>query len=220
MGYREVCVPLRWSYAVKSELIVFVIDDDASVREALANLMGSAGLRVECFASSADFLRRRESESPACLILDVYMPGASGIELQRGLARGERRIPIIFISAHGDIPMAVRAIKEGAVEFLTKPFRDEDLLNAVWQALDRDVSTRARRAEFRRICTLYRRLTTRQCEILDLVVAGKLNKQIAGQLGLSENTVKAHRHHIMEKMGVSSVVRLAQMIERLLRRCP
>jgi FixJ family two-component response regulator len=205
---------------VKSDPIVFVVDDDASVREALASLMGSVGLRVECFAAPADFLRRYKTEFPACLILDVSMPGANGLDLQRALTHGEHPIPIIFISAHGDIPMAVRAIKEGAVEFLPKPFRDEDLLNAVWQALDRDASTREQGAEFLRIRTLYKRLTTRQCQILDLVVEGRLNKQIAAQLGLSENTVKVHRHRIMEKMGTSSVVRLAQMIERLLRRCP
>ena len=205
---------------MKSEHIVFVVDDDASMREALANLMGSVGLPVECFASPVDFLRRRKTESPACLILDVCMPGASGLELQRRLAQGEYRIPIIFISAHGDIPMAVRAIKGGAVEFLPKPFRDEDLLNAVWQALDHDASTRAWRVESLRVRTLYKRLTARQCQILDLIVEGRLNKQIAAQLGLSENTVKVHRHRIMEKMGTSSVVRLAQMIERLLGHCP
>lgn len=200
--------------------IVFIVDDDASVREALANLIGSVGLPVECFASPADFVRRRITESPACLILDVWMPGASGLELQHRLTHTEPRIPIIFISAHGDIPMAVRTIKAGAVEFLPKPFRDEDLLNAVWQALDRDATTRARCAEFLRIRALYRRLTARQCQILDLIVEGRLNKQIAAQLGVTENTVKVHRHRIMEKMGTSSVVRLAQMIERLLQRCP
>jgi FixJ family two-component response regulator len=205
---------------VKSEPIVFVVDDDASVREALANLMGSVRLPVECFASPADFLRRRKTESPACLILDVYMPGTSGLELQHKLTHGEHCIPIIFISAHGDIPTAVRAIKEGAIEFLPKPFREEDLLNAVWQALEHDASTRAWRAECLRIRTLHKRLTARQCQILDLIVEGRLNKQIAAQLGLSENTVKVHRHRIMEKMGTSSVVRLAQMIEQLLRRCP
>jgi FixJ family two-component response regulator len=206
---------------VNSEPIVFIVDDDASVREALANLMGSAGLPVECFASPADFMRRRrKTESSACLILDVWMPGASGLELQHRLTHAEHRIPIIFISAHGDIPMAVRTIKDGAFEFLPKPFSDEDLLNAVWQALEHDASAKARCAESLRIRTLYKRLTARQSQILDLIVEGRLNKQIAAQLGVTENTVKVHRHRIMEKMGTSSVVRLAQMIERLVRRCP
>jgi FixJ family two-component response regulator len=207
-------------HAVKSEPIVFVVDDDASMREALVNLIGSAGLTVESFASPTDFLQRSKTESTACLILDVCMPGASGLELQHILTHSEHRIPIIFVSAHGDIPMAVRAIKEGAVEFLPKPFRDEDLLHAVRQALERDASTRARRTEVLRIRALYQRLTVRQCQILDLIVDGRLNKQIAAQLGLSENTVKVHRHRIMEKMGTSSVVRLAQMIERLVRLSP
>jgi FixJ family two-component response regulator len=203
-------------YMVKSaEPIVFVVDDDASVREALASLIGSVALHVECFASSADFLLRHESDTPACLVLDVRMPGLSGLELQRELAHRERQIPIIFISAHGDIPMVVRAMKEGAVEFLPKPFREEDLLNAIRQALDRDAIAIAKRAETLKIRDRYAQLTVRQCQILALIVEGKLNKQIAAHLGLSENTVKVHRHRIMEKMDADSVAKLTRMMARL-----
>lgn len=201
-----------------TEPIVLVVDDDASVREALASLIGSAGLLVECFASPAEFLRRRRNDAPSCLVLDVRMPGMSGLDLQHRLAHGEHRIPIIFITAHGDIPMAVRAMKDGAVEFLPKPFRDEDLLSAIREALDRDTAVRARRAEILGIHSRYTRLTPRQSQILSMIVEGRLNKQIAAQLGVSENTVKVHRHRIMEKMGASSVANLARMVERLERR--
>lgn len=143
------------------------------------------------------------------------MPGMSGLDLQHRLAHGEHRIPIIFITAHGDIPMAVRAMKDGAVEFLPKPFRDEDLLSAIREALDRDAAVRARRAEILGIHSRYTRLTPRQSQILAMIVEGRLNKQIAAQLGVSENTVKVHRHRIMEKMGASSVANLARMVERL-----
>ena len=195
--------------------VVFVVDDDASVREALASLIGSSAHHVECFASAAEFLHRRPTDAPSCLVLDVRMPGLSGLELQQELARREHRIPIIFISGHGDIPMAVRAMKEGAVEFLPKPFREEELLNAIRQALDRDVVALAERAEMLRIRARYARLTERQCQILALIVEGKLNKQIAAQLGLSENTIKVHRHRLMEKMGVGSVAKLTRMMTQL-----
>jgi FixJ family two-component response regulator len=195
--------------------VVFVVDDDASVREALANLIGSVALHVECFASPGEFLRRGRSDSPACLILDVRMPGLSGLEVQQQLAHAERKLPIIFISAHGDIPMAVRAMKEGAVEFLPKPFRDEDLLNAIREALDRDTHASAQRDEILGLRARFARLTPRQRQILGLIVEGRLNKQIAAQLGLSENTVKVHRHRIMQRMGAPNVVGLARMIERL-----
>ena len=198
-----------------TEPIVLVVDDDASVREALASLIGSVGLLVECFASPVEFLRRRRSDVPSCLVLDVRMPGLSGLELQHRLAHSEHRIPIIFISAHGDIPMAVRAMKDGAVEFLPKPFRDEDLLNAIREALARDMAARARRTEILGIRSRYTRLTARQSQILAMIVEGRLNKQIAAQLGVSENTVKVHRHRIMEKMEASSVANLARMVERL-----
>jgi FixJ family two-component response regulator len=195
--------------------VVFVVDDDASVREAVASLLGSVALRVECFASPGEFLRRRKSESPACLVLDVRMPGLSGLDLQRKLARGEHQIPIIFISAHGDIPMAVGAMKAGAIEFLPKPFREEDLLDAIRQALDRDRAAKARRTEILEIRTRHTRLTARQHQIMTLIVEGKLNKQIAAKLGLSENTIKVHRRRIMERMGAASVAELVHMIGRL-----
>ena len=198
-----------------AEPIVFVVDDDVSVREALASLIGSVALRVECFASPGEFLRRRRSESPSCLVLDVRMPGLSGLDLQRKLAHAEQEIPIIFISAHGDIPMAVRAMKAGAIEFLPKPFRDEDLLDAIRQALDRDEAAKVRQTEVTGIRSRHERLTARQHQIMALVVAGKPSKQIAAKLGLSENTIKVHRRRIMERMGASSVAELVHMIERL-----
>ena len=195
--------------------IVFVVDDDASVRMSLANLLRSVGLRVECFKSSQEFLRRRSSEGPSCLVLDVRMPGSSGIELQRELDLAQRQIPIIFVTGHGDIPMAVEAMKAGAVEFLTKPFREEDLLAAVRSALDRDRSSKAHRAALAAIRGRHARLTARQRQITSQIVQGKLNKQIAAELALSENTIKVHRRRIMEKMGASNVAELVQMIERL-----
>ena len=195
--------------------IVFVVDDDAAVREALASLIGSVSLRVECFASPGEFLRRHRSESPSCLVLDVRMPGLSGLDLQRKLARGEQHIPIIFISAHGDIPMAVGAMKAGAIEFLPKPFRDEDLLDAIRHALDRDEAAKTRRTEVLGIRSRQARLTARQRQIMSLIVEGRLNKQIAAKLGLSQNTIKVHRRRIMERMGAASVAELVHMIERL-----
>ena len=195
--------------------MVFVVDDDASMRDALASLLGSVALRVQCFASPAEFLDAHPGESPSCLILDVRMPGVSGLELQRLLAHSERQIPIVFISAHGDIPMAVRAMKAGAVEFLPKPFRDEDLLDAIRQALDRDAAARADRAEIGRIRGRHARLTARQRQVLSLVMEGRLNKQIAAELGLSENTVKIHRRRIMETMSATSVAKLVHMMARL-----
>jgi FixJ family two-component response regulator len=198
-----------------AEPTVFVVDDDASVREALASLIGSVALHVECFASPGEFLHRAHSDNPSCVVLDVRMPGLSGLEVQQRLAHTERKMPVIFISAHGDIPMAVRAMKEGAVEFLPKPFRDEDLLSAIRQALDHDAIAVTQRAEAFAIRERYARLTARQRQIVALIVEGRLNKQIAAQLGLSENTVKVHRHRIMDRMAASSVVELARMIERL-----
>lgn len=192
--------------------IVFVVDDDASVREALASLIGSVALQVECFASPGEFLHRHRTEGPCCLVLDVRLPGLNGLELQRKLASSDQQIPIIFISAHGDIPMAVRAMKAGAVEFLAKPFRDEDLLDAIRQALARDEASKAQGTEINRIRSCHARLTARQRQILALLMEGKLNKQIAAELGLSENTIKVHRHRIMERMGASSVARLVHMV--------
>jgi FixJ family two-component response regulator len=198
-----------------SDSIVFVVDDDIAVREALAGLIESVGLRVECFAAPQEFLRRRKTENPSCLILDVRLPGASGLDLQRELARTDRQIPIIFITAHGDIPMAVRAMKAGAVEFLSKPFRDEDLLDAIREALDRDQAARARRAEIGRIKSRYTQLTLRQRQIMQPMIQGKLNKQIAAELHLSENTIKVHRRRILKRMGAANVAVLVRLVERL-----
>ena len=195
--------------------IVFVVDDDASMREALANLVTSVSLRVECFASSTEFLRRDRSESPSCLVLDVRLPGLSGLELQRRLARAQPQIPIIFISAYGDISMAVHAMKAGAVEFLPKPFRDEELLDAIRQALERDQTARAERSKGTRVREHHAQLTARQREVLSLVLKGRLNKQIAAELGLSANTIKIHRRHIMKTMSAPSLADLVRMSERL-----
>jgi FixJ family two-component response regulator len=196
--------------------IVFVVDDDASMREALANLVTSVSLRVECFASSTEFLRRDRSEGPSCLVLDVRLPGLSGLELQRRLARAQPPIPIIFISAHGDISMAVHAMKAGAVEFLPKPFRDEELLDAIRQALEHDQTARAERSKHSQVHERHAQLTARQRQVMSLVVGGRLNKQIGAELGLSENTVKVHRRRIMETMGASSLADLVRMSELLL----
>jgi FixJ family two-component response regulator len=198
-----------------SSSIVYVVDDDVSVREALASLIESVALNVECFASTHEFLRRRNRDAPSCLVLDVRMPGLSGLDLQRELARMGQAIPIVFISAHGDIPMVVRAMKAGAVEFLAKPFRDEDLLDAIRQALDRDRAARARHAKLAGITSRYAQLTTRQRQIAAKIVEGRLNKQIAAELELSEHTVKIHRRRIMEKMGAVNVASFVHIMEQL-----
>jgi FixJ family two-component response regulator len=198
-----------------SNSVVYVVDDDVSVREALASLIGSVSLNVECFASPQEFLRRRNSDGPSCLVLDVRMPGLSGLDLQRELVRTAQPIPIIFISGHGDIPMAVGAMKAGAIEFLAKPFRDEDLLDAIRQALERDQAARARRAELARIRGRYAQLTVRQRQIAKKIVEGRLNKQIAAELHLSENTIKVHRRRIMERMGAGNVATLVHLMEQL-----
>jgi FixJ family two-component response regulator len=195
--------------------VVYVVDDDISVREALASLIGSVSLNVECFASPQDFLCRRNRDGPSCLVLDVRMPGVSGLELQRELTRTAQPIPIIFISGHGDIPMAVEAMKAGAIEFLAKPFRDDDLLDAIRQALERDQAARGRRAEVARIRGRYAQLTARQRQIATKIVEGRLNKQIAAELHLSENTIKVHRRRIMERMGAANVATLVHLMEQL-----
>ncbi|HEX3536700.1 MAG TPA: response regulator transcription factor [Stellaceae bacterium] len=195
--------------------VVYVIDDDASVRNALSNLLRSVGMSAEVFASPQEFLHSPEPEGPACIVLDVRFPGRSGLDLQRDLAEAGRPLPIIFMTGHGDIPMTVRAMKAGAVEFLTKPFRDQDLLDAVAVALDKD---RARRTGEKRIDELRERLDTltpREREVLHLVIAGRLNKQIAGELGVSEMTVKIHRRHMMRKMQASRIVELVRMADQL-----
>ncbi len=199
----------------QTEPVVFVVDDDASMREGLASLIASNGLRVECFASAQEFLRSSATAQPSCLVLDVRMPGLSGLELQRELAASDRHIPVIFITAHGDIPTAVRAMKAGAVEFLPKPFHGEDLLGAIQQALERDRRGIARQTELALIRKRWDRLTERERQVVVRIARGKLNKQIAAELGVSENTIKAHRHHIMRKMSASTFADLVLMIERL-----
>jgi len=195
--------------------IVFVVDDDLSVREALSSLIRSVGLQVQTFASSKEFLAFERPQVTACLVLDVRMPGLNGLELQRELARGDRPLPIIFITGHGDIPMTVRAMKAGAVDFLPKPFREQDLLDAIAHSLELDSVARQQRAELAQIQTRYDTLTAREREVVALVVRGMRNKETAAELGITEVTVKVHRHNVMEKMGVRSLPALAGMVKRL-----
>src|SRR6201993_1472537 len=195
------------------EPIVFAIDDDASMREALSRLFRSVKIRAQIFASAEEFLEFERPDAPACLVLDVRLPGSSGLELQRELA--DAGIPIIFITGHGDIPMSVEAMKAGAVEFLTKPFRDQVLLDAIQQAIRRDRASRKQRAELAKQGSRYESLTQREREVLALVVAGLLNKQIAAQLGTTQFTVKIHRKAVMQKMQASSLADLVRMGAKL-----
>jgi FixJ family two-component response regulator len=195
--------------------IVFVVEDDSSMREALTDLISSVGLLVEPLKSAREFLERKRPDVPACLVLDVRLPGLSGLDLQRELVRTEAPIPIIFISGHGDIPMSVRAIKEGAVDFLAKPFRDQDLLDAIQHALEIDRAARQERTMVAEVRRRYESLTKREGEVMRLVVSGLLNKQIAGELGSSEVTVKMHRGQVMRKMKAQSIVQLIRMAEKV-----
>jgi len=194
---------------------VFIIDDDRGMRQAIQDLVESVGLRAQAFATGQEFLNNQRTSEPSCLILDVRLPQMSGLDFQRQLAETGVQIPIIFITAHGDIPMSVRALKSGAVEFLTKPFRDQDLLDAIQQALQGDIAAREQQAEIQNLQERYQSLTAREREVMTLVVTGLLNKQIASEIRASEGTVKIHRGHVMRKMQAESVVELLRMADKL-----
>jgi FixJ family two-component response regulator len=195
--------------------VVFVVDDDASMREALSNLLRSAGIQVETFASTAEFIQHPRPDGASCLVLDVRLQGSSGLEFQSQLARSNSHIPIIFITGHGDIEMSVKAMKAGAVDFLAKPFREQDLLDAVSAALQADVRRREIEQQFSDLHAHYQTLTVREKEVMALAVKGLMNKQIAGQMNLSEITVKIHRGHAMKKMQARSFADLVRMAESL-----
>jgi FixJ family two-component response regulator len=201
--------------ATTDEPIVFVVDDDASMRQALARLLQSVQLRVEVFASPQEFLQSERPNVPSCLVLDVRLPGLSGLDFQAELAKADVRIPIVFITGHGDIPMSVRAMKAGAVDFLAKPFRDQDLLDAVTAAIQRDQKRREHENAMTDLRAHFSSLTPREREIMALVASGLMSEQIAAEVGLSEITVKVHRSHLMKKMGARSVADLVRMAEAL-----
>jgi len=197
------------------EAIVFIIDDDARMRAAMERLLKSVGLHAEAFATPQEFLRRKTPNNPSCLVLDVRLPGMSGLDVQRKLIDSGMHIPVIFISGHGDIPMTVKAMKSGAVEFLTKPFRDQDLLDAIQQALERESETRQQQQEIEKLKDRYETLTAREREVMGLLVSGMLTKQIASRLGTSEITAQVHRGQVMRKMQANSPAELGRIAEKL-----
>ena len=195
--------------------VIVVIDDDPSMRKALENLFKSVGFEVELFASPQEFLQSERPDRPGCIVLDVRFPGRSGLDMQRDLTQSDAHLPVIFITGYGDIPMSVRAMKAGAVEFLTKPFRDQDLLDAVGTALEKDRTRRSGEMRLSELRTRYGTLTARERQVMSLVVAGRLNKQIAGELGVSEMTVKMHRRQVMRKMQAAGVAQLVRLADQL-----
>jgi FixJ family two-component response regulator len=199
----------------KSKAIVFVVDDDLSVREGLERLLHAAGWEVETFPSAQEFLAHRKEDIPSCLVLDVGLPGLSGLDLQKRILEANREIPIVFITGHKDVPTSVRAMKAGAVEFLVKPFSEDDLLDAIRQAIKRDRSARYQNAQMQDLWRRYESLTPREREVMQRVVSGLLNKQVAAELGTSEITIKVHRGQVMQKMQANSLVDLVRMYDKL-----
>ncbi len=215
MSSHVMAAPRSEMATAQEQPIVVVIDDDASIRKALENLLRSVGLDVELFKSPQEFLQSNRPDRPGCIILDVRFPGRSGLDMQREISSANTSLPIIFITGYGDIPMSVRAMKAGAVEFLTKPFRDQDLLDAVGVALEKDRVRRANEVRLSELRTRFQTLTARERQVLSLVIAGRLNKQIAGELGVSEMTVKMHRRQVMRKMQATGLAQLVRLADQL-----